>query len=107
MDRTTWLVVEREVREALRRKGIWALIALVFLGATAVVVVPELLPDRDATADVALVGDDTIGVTEALEDVADPEITVTPVDDRDAASVAIEDGAVVKIGGTSLVYRSG
>ena len=92
MDRTTWLVVEREVREALRRKGIWALIGLVFLGSTAVVVIPEVLPDRDATADVALVGEDTIDVTTALEAVPDPDITVTPVDDRAAAAASIEDG---------------
>lgn len=92
MDRTTWLVVEREVREALRRKGIWALIAFVFLGATAVVVIPELLPDRAGTADVALVGDDTVGVTAALEGVPDPEITVTAVPDREDAALAIEEG---------------
>jgi ABC-2 type transport system permease protein len=92
MDRMTWLVVERELREALRRKGIWALVGLVFLGATAVVVVPELIPDRGGTADVTIVGDDAIGVTEALEGVPDPTITVTAAPDRTAAALALEEG---------------
>lgn len=92
MDRTTWLVVERELREALRRKGIWALIAFVFLGATAVVVLPEVLPDGGSTADVALVGDDPLGVAAALEAVPDPEITVAPAPDRAAATLALEEG---------------
>lgn len=94
MDRTTWLVVERELREALRRKGIWALVALIFLGATAVVILPEVLPDRENTADVALVGDDDIGVTSALKAVPDPRITVTSLPDRDTASFAVEEGDV-------------
>lgn len=92
MDRTTWLVVERELREALRRKGIWALIAFIFLGATAVVVMPTVLPDGDGTADVIVVGPDEVGVTGALGSVPDPEITVTVAADRDAAAQAIEDG---------------
>ena len=37
--RTTMLVVERELREAARRKSIWALVGLIFLGSAAMVVV--------------------------------------------------------------------
>lgn len=92
IDRTTRLVVEREIREAARRKGVWALVGLVLLGATALVVVPELLPDRDSRADVALLGPDPIGVTAALESVPEPTITVTAVPDRDSAALAVEDG---------------
>lgn len=92
MDRTTWLVVERELREALRRKGIWALMALIFLGAMAVVILPEVLPDRENTADVVLVGDDAIGVTGALQAVPDPDIAVTSSPDRDTAALAVEEG---------------
>ena len=91
MDRTTWLVVEREIREAARRKGVWALVGLTLLGATALVVVPEVIPDGDDTAEVVLVGDDAMDVTAALEAVPDPEITVTPAPDRAAAITAIED----------------
>lgn len=92
IDRTTRLVVEREVREAARRKGVWALVGLVLLGATALVVVPELLPDRESRADVALLGPDQIGVTEALESLPEPTITVTAVPDRDSAALAVESG---------------
>jgi ABC-2 type transport system permease protein len=92
MDRSTWLVVERELREALRRKSIWAMVGLILIGATAVVVLPEVLPDDDDPGQVALVGEDLIGVTEALEAVPDPGIVVTPMLDRDAVALAIEDG---------------
>lgn len=94
IDRTTWLVVERELSEALRRKGIWALIAFIFLGATAVVILPEVIPGDDGTAEVALAGRDDVGLTAALEAVAVPRITVTSVADRDAAALAVEEGDV-------------
>ena len=93
-NRTTWLVVEREVREAARRKGVWALVGLVLLGATALVVMPEVLPDGSDEADVALVGSDRIGATAALTAVPEPDITVSPMSDRGAATLAIEAGDV-------------
>jgi ABC-2 type transport system permease protein len=92
IERATWLVVEREVREAARRKGVWALVGLVLLGATALVVLPEVIPDRSGTADVVLVGADRIGATEALGAVPEPDIAVSSVADRDAAILAIEQG---------------
>jgi ABC-2 type transport system permease protein len=92
IERATWLVVEREVREAARRKGVWALVGLVLLGATALVVLPEVIPDRSGTADVVLVGADRIGATEALGAVPEPDIAVSSVADRDAAILAIEHG---------------
>lgn len=92
IDQTTRLVVERELREAARRKAIWVLVGIVLLGATALVVLPELLPGRTDTARLALVGDDAVGVTEVLEAVPDPEITVVTVADRAAAIDAIEAG---------------
>ena len=92
IDRATWLVVEREVREAARRKGVWALVGFVLIGATAVMVLPEVLPGDDGTADVVLVGDDRISLTAALEAVPDPTITVTTASDRAAAAIAIEEG---------------
>ena len=55
--RTTALVVERELREAARRKSVWALVGLIFLGSVALVVLPEVIPDDDS-ATVAIVGDD-------------------------------------------------
>jgi ABC-2 type transport system permease protein len=91
--RATGLVVEREVREAARRKGIWALVAATFLASLALVVVPELLPDGD-DRQVAIAGDDTIGLASALESVDDPEIEVSTIADRAAATEAVESGDV-------------
>jgi ABC-2 type transport system permease protein len=90
--RTTWLVIEREVREAARRKGVWALVGLVLLGSAALVVIPELIPDDDDSADIVLVGDDAIDLTAALEAVPDPDIEVKAAPDRAAADLAIEEG---------------
>ena len=92
MNRLTWLVVEREIREAARRKGVWALVGLILLGATAIVVMPDVVPDGGGAGDVAVVGEDRIGLEEALDAVPDPEITVTPIPDRDAARLALEEG---------------
>ena len=91
--RTTLLVIEREVREAARRKGIWALVVLVFLGSTAVVLLPGLLPD-DHSSSVVIVGDDTFGLEAALADIADRDIEVTFDPDRERASLAVEAGDV-------------
>lgn len=90
--RTTWLVIEREIREAARRKGVWALVGLVLLGSAALVVLPEVIPEGDDSADIVLVGDDTIAVTAALEAVPDREIEVTTAPDRAAVDLAIEEG---------------
>ncbi|MCB0968688.1 MAG: ABC transporter permease [Ilumatobacter sp.] len=93
--RTTRLVVEREVREAARRKGIWALVAFTFLGSMALVLLPELLPDGgDDGASVMIVGDDELGVTAALEAMTDPELEVSVGDDRGELETAIADDQV-------------
>ena len=89
--RTTALIVERELREAGRKKSIWALIGFVLLASTAMVVGPELIPDDDSGT-VVIVGDDVYGVAEALEDVPDRDIDVTEADDRSAAAEAVEAG---------------
>lgn len=89
----TLLVIEREVREAARRKSIWALVGLVLLGSTAMVVLPGVI-DGDDSATVMIVGDDTIGITSALEDVGDPDIEVEAGASRDAAVEAIESDEV-------------
>lgn len=89
--RTTALVVEREIREAARRKGIWGLVAGVFIGSLAMVLLPEIIPDDDS-ATVVLVGDDTDGLTAALEAVPDREIEVEAATTREEAVAAVESG---------------
>lgn len=91
--RATRLVIEREVRESARRKGVWALVALTFLGASALSLAPNLIPDDD-TADVMVVGADEVGITEALDGLDDPTIELSNGADRDEATSAIESGDV-------------
>lgn len=92
MSRATRLVVEREVREAARRKGIWALVILTFVGASALALAPNLLPEDDNHR-VMVVGIDEIEVADALRSVPEPELEVsTGIDRRDAAeAIAAED----------------
>lgn len=91
--RATRLVIEREIRESARRKGVWALIAFTFLGASALMVLPSVLSGDDSTRRVMIVGDDEIGLRESLEASTDPEFEITAGADRDAAAVAITDEA--------------
>lgn len=88
--RTTRLVVEREVREATRRKGIWALIGLVFIGSAALVTLPALIPE--GTDEIMIVGDDATGIADTLEALPDRDVEVTLVADRDEAVSAVEEG---------------
>lgn len=91
--RETRLVIEREVREATRRKGVWALLALIFLGSAALVVVPDLLPNDDSVS-IGVVGDDPLGIRTALEALPERSVDITPFDSRDEASAAVGDGVV-------------
>ncbi len=57
--RSMGLVAGREVREALRRKSFWAVVAVLFVGSAAAMVIPELLHSNDATRyQIALVDGD-------------------------------------------------
>lgn len=87
--RTTRLVIEREVREAARRKGIWALVLLTFLGSLTLVVLPEVLPDGDDNDRVMIVGTDDLDLAAALEAVDDPTLEVSFGDDRTDITDAI------------------
>lgn len=100
---TTMLVIEREVREAARRKGIWALLGFTFLAATLLVLAPSLLPDPDDNNRVIVVGRDTIGLAEALEAATARELEVSfGIDRRDGAdAIAGRDADVAVILGAS------
>ena len=92
------LVAGRELSEAFRRKAFWIVVALLFLGATAAVVVPGLVGDDDGTTtyDVAVVGDDA-GTTAALQvagGALDAEVQVTSVADAAAARTQVSDEEV-------------
>jgi ABC-2 type transport system permease protein len=92
--RATRLVIAREVREAARRKGIWALVILTFLASTALVVAPEFIPDGGGGERVMITGTDDIGLTEALRSITDPELEVSTGSDRADVTAAVEAGDV-------------
>jgi len=83
--RATWLVIEREVRESARRKGVWALVIVTFLGASALALAPNVIPGDDNDR-VMIAGVDDIGLDAALRTVEDPQLEIsTGFDRRDAA----------------------
>jgi ABC-2 type transport system permease protein len=91
--RSTLLVIERELREAARRKGLWLLALGMFLGSCAIVFLPDLLADDGpGEATVVIAGDDEAGVVAALGEVDDPVIEVTSAADRAAVIDAVESG---------------
>jgi len=88
--RTTALVVERELREGLRRKSLWALFGLIFLGSTALMVLPQMFAGSDS-ATIVLVGADDQGVADALTSLEDITITIVTEPDREAATEVVKD----------------
>ncbi len=87
--RATRLVIGREIREAARRKGVWALVLLTFAAATGFAFAPAFIPDADDDR-VMIVGSDEIGLTEALGDLDDPAFELSTGAGRTEARVAIE-----------------
>ena len=97
--RSTMLVAERELRETMRRKTFWIVLAVLFLGSTAAVVLPEVLDDDDPTTYHVAVSGDATGfgpALQALGPAVDGEIEIVPVTDLDAArqQVSVVVGAV-------------
>jgi ABC-2 type transport system permease protein len=90
--RTTRLVIEREIKESARRRSMWAIVGVVFLGSAAIAVLPEVLPERDGGGTVVIVGDDDIGVTEAFDAMTNPAIETESAADRNEAATSIELG---------------
>lgn len=92
--RSTMLVAERELRETMRRKTFWIVLAVLFLGSTAAVVLPEVLDDDDPTTYHVAVSGDATGfgpALQALGPAVDGEIEIVPVTDLDAARQQVDD----------------
>lgn len=95
--RATRLVIARELRESLRRKAIWIVAAILALGSTAAVVLPEILGGDSDSETVGLVGAPSDEFGDTLREVAagvDIEIDLVAFDTRDAATTAVRDGDV-------------
>jgi ABC-2 type transport system permease protein len=92
-------VIEREVRESLRRRAVWIVMALLILGSTALVVLPEIIGGGSDDATVALVGNeeqrDRIGDAMAeVADTVDVELEIVVAPDRVAATRLVDDDDV-------------
>ena len=93
----TRLVIARELRESLRRKAIWIVAAILALGSTAAVVLPEILGGDSDSRTVGLVGAPSDEFGDTLREVAsgvDIEIDLVDFESRDAATTAVRDGDV-------------
>ena len=90
------LVVEREVREATRRRSFWVIAGLLLIASAAAMILPEVLDTSDSAYRVAVVGEqpelEQLLVLGA--DSFDREVDVTIVDDEAAAHRAVEDDEV-------------
>lgn len=112
----TRLVAARELREAFRRRSLWIVFAVLFLGSAAAMIVPDLLDSGSTTYDVAVqpgpgvaTGFDTeLGVVgRAL----DANVRIRGVSDHAQARTLVNDGTVdaAVIGGSppTVIVRKG
>lgn len=91
----TWLVAERELREAFRRKSYWIVAAVLLLGSSAAMILPGLLGDDEPDSYTVSVVGGTPELSTALADLGvalDAEIEVTASPDRAAATLAVQEG---------------
>jgi ABC-2 type transport system permease protein len=114
---TTWqatlLVVERELREATRRKTFWIILGIAVLASTAAVALPEVLGGGRDTVTVGLVdGTDELSAALQATGVAlEADVHIEILDSEAAARQAVDDGDVniAVVGGAtpSVVARAG
>ncbi|MEP1124041.1 MAG: ABC transporter permease [Ilumatobacter sp.] len=91
------LVMIRELRQATRKKGLWAVFALLFVGSTAAMVLPEVVGGDDSSTDeVVVVGDDPalVDALTALGPALDSRVDVTIVETDTEAARLVEDQEV-------------
>ncbi len=110
----TWLVAGRELRESFRRKTTWIIIAVLLVGSTAAVVIPDLVgKDGPTSYDVAVVGDaTTFGPTlVAIGPAIGAEISITKIADAADARARVDHGdvavAVLLGDDPTIIVRSG
>jgi ABC-2 type transport system permease protein len=94
--RGLFLVAGRELREAVRRRTFWIVVALVLAASTAAVVVPRVLDEGPPSYDVAVVdgSDDLSAQLEAVADSLDVELDLSEADDLRAATKLVADDEV-------------
>ena len=93
----TRLVIARELHESLRRKAIWIVAAILALGSTAAVVLPEILGGDSDSRTVGVVGAPSDEFGDTLREVAagvEIEIDLVDFDERETATTAVREGDV-------------
>ncbi len=107
--RGTWLVLERELREAFRHKALWITAAVAILGTTTLMLLPSLLGGGGDVKTVAVVGEAPAGFADALRTTAgalDLTTELTTAADDDSARAAVRNGdadAAVDLGADALL----
>jgi ABC-2 type transport system permease protein len=93
----TRLVIARELSESLRRKAIWIVAAILALGSTAAVLLPEILGGDSDSRTIGVVGAPSDAFADTLRAIAsgvEIEIELVDFDDRDAVTTAVDDDDV-------------
>jgi ABC-2 type transport system permease protein len=116
--RATMLVAGRELREAFRRKSLWIVIGIIFVGSTVGMILPDLLDSGTTRYDVAVVsrGDtpeiaDFESALQASRHALDAELRFREVPDATRARSLVDDSsvdvAVVAGNPPTVITRSG
>jgi ABC-2 type transport system permease protein len=93
----TRLVAVRELRESFRRRSLWIVFAILFLGSTAAMVVPDLIDSGSTTYDVAVTNGLPSGFSTELESTAralDAQVTFQGALTLSQARHLVDDGTV-------------
>jgi ABC-2 type transport system permease protein len=114
----TRLVAARELRESFRRKSLWIVLAVLFIGSSVAMILPEVLDSGSTRYDVAVVpGADTAASTGFRSDLSagaatlDAHVRFRTVSDRSLARTLVDQGkvdiAVVDGGQPTVIVRAG
>jgi ABC-2 type transport system permease protein len=114
----TRLVAARELRESFRRRSLWIVLALLFIGSSVAMILPEVLDSGTSRYEVAIAGNagDTVGAgfqsdLRAAAATLDTRVAFRSVADRIRARQLVDDGTVdVAIAGNGrpvVIVRSG
>jgi ABC-2 type transport system permease protein len=114
----TRLVAGRELREAFRRRSLWIVFALVFVGASVAMILPDLLDDSTTHYDVAVeAGSPTASSPGFADDLRsavahlDAHVTLRTVADATHARTLVDDGdvdlAIVGDRPATVIVRTG
>ncbi len=114
----TRLVAGRELREAFRRKSLWIVFAILFIGSSVAMILPDVLDSGRTRYDVAVTASDSEAAATTFESDLrnlagnlDASVTFRSVDDRARARKLVNDDAVdLAVVGTNppvVIVRAG